>query len=325
MGMKCSAVTGDVFAHHDMAEHAECGERLAIALSGLPKGIQLLEPLRAAIEDIERVHRPQHVRLLREFSRGPGFIDSNTYVSPQSFEVALFAAGSASLAVERAIDGECCFALIRPPGHHAEPERAMGFCLFNNVGVAVAKLLEEHSVDRVAIVDWDLHHGNGTQKIFYNDDRVYFCSIHECGLFPRTGWVDEIGAGRGKGYTLNAPLRPGGTIADYVSIFENIFSPVIERFNPDLIVVSAGQDPLMDDLKGSMKLLPPDFGVLTRIIADLIDQPLAVVLEGGYGPSHGLAISHIFEALGGKQYVADSELARPSTNHLVSLLEKVAL
>jgi acetoin utilization deacetylase AcuC-like enzyme len=324
--MKCSVITGDIFKSHDWETHTESSERLAIALSGIPENISVLDPVKATIADLELVHRPQHVRLLRELSRGPRYIDINTYVTAQSFDVALYAAGSAGLAVERALDGEHSFAMIRPPGHHAESDRSMGFCLFNNAGVAVARALKEGLVDRVAIIDWDLHHGNGTQEIFYNDERVLFCSVHQCGSFPRTGWIDEIGRGQAKGYTVNAPLRGGATIADYSLVFEYIFTPVIRRFNPDLIVVSAGQDPLFDDLRGNMKLTPPDFGFLTKRVMEITDQPLALVLEGGYGPSHGEAIAHIFNALCKKKdYEEEGKLARPSSFHLVDTLKKVHL
>jgi acetoin utilization deacetylase AcuC-like enzyme len=323
--MACSVITGDVFATHDLPSHAECGERLRVALSGVPEGLKVIKPVRATTEDLERVHHRQHVRLLRELSRGVRFIDPNTYVTPASFDVALYAAGSAIRAVERALDGESCFAMVRPPGHHAEPDRAMGFCLFNNVGVAVARAFAQKAVDRVAIVDWDLHHGNGTQKIFYHDDRVLFCSIHECGAFPRTGWIDEVGAGSGKGYTLNAPLRAGAGIDDYALIFEEIFSPAIERFAPDVIVISAGQDSLSDDLRGNMNLKPEDYGVLTRIVREITGGPLALVLEGGYGPSHGKAIHHIFEALQNRPYEYACEYARPSSHHLAGTLRKLLL
>jgi acetoin utilization deacetylase AcuC-like enzyme len=323
--MKRSVITGEVFAQHDFEAHAECGERLYTALAEIPDGIVRHKPVKASIEDLERVHKRQHVRLIRELSRGMRYLDANTYVTPKSFEVALYAAGSAIAAAERACEGEHCFAIVRPPGHHAEPDQAMGFCLFNNIGIAAASLLETKRADRLAIVDWDLHHGNGTQKIFYNDDRVLFCSIHECGAFPRTGWIDEIGKGRGKGFTLNAPLRAGATIADYSLIFDEIFVPVIERFEPDVILVSAGQDPLADDPRGNMKLEPEDFGLLTQSLLEASDRGLGLVLEGGYGPSQGKAVGHIIEALGGRPYPAPEGLARPSSHHLVERLKKVAL
>jgi len=132
----------------------------------------------------------------------------DTYVTGESFRVASLAAGASIAAVRCSLSGESCFALVRPPGHHAEPGRAMGYCLFNNAAVAAAWALDR--VERVAIIDWDLHHGNGTQKIFYESDRVLFCSIHQANIFPWSGWIDEVGAGRGKGFSLNAPSQPAG-------------------------------------------------------------------------------------------------------------------
>jgi acetoin utilization deacetylase AcuC-like enzyme len=263
--------------------------------------------------------------MIREFSShgGQHFIDHNTYVTGASFEVASFAAGAAIQAAHRALDGEHCFALIRPPGHHAEPDRAMGFCLFNNAAIATSAALDR--VDRVAIIDWDLHHGNGTQKIFYSDDRVLFCSVHQSNTFPHTGWVDEIGSGPGKGYTINAPLRAGSNIADYRLVFEEVFIPALDRFRPDLVIVSAGQDALFDDPKSGMLLFPSDFGVLAALVRDATGQPLAFVLEGGYGPSHQDAITQIFSSLKGAVVQPESPNAHRTTRDLVLLLKKMQM
>ncbi|MDI6876843.1 MAG: histone deacetylase [Methanomicrobiales archaeon] len=319
---RCSAICGDVFAEHDIETHTESGARIRQVLGGAPAGITWREPRKASRRDLERVHHPGYLRWLQEISSGAHFIDPNTYVTAHSFEVAACAAGSAIAAVERAMDGEHCFALVRPPGHHAEADQAMGFCLLNNAAIAAANALT--SVERVAIVDWDLHHGNGTQNIFYGSDRVLYCSVHQEGAFPRTGWVDEIGSGSGRGYSLNVPLKKGATISDYRAVFTELFVPALERFRPDLLIVSAGQDPLADDRHGSMCLQPADFGVLTRILMGASDLPLALVLEGGYGPSHGAAVSHIFQALQGKR-IAGGEAGEPrrSTRALIGTLKKV--
>ncbi|MFA7198277.1 MAG: histone deacetylase [Methanoculleus sp.] len=319
--MRSSVIYGDIFTRHDMEAHPESAARLRTALSGVPDNIPWRPPVRATEEDLERVHLPQYVRWVRELARGTCFLDLNTYVTCHSFDAAAYAAGSTFAAVERALDGEHLFALVRPPGHHAEPDRAMGFCIFNNAAVAAAKALRE--VDRVAILDWDLHHGNGTQTAFYGSDRVLYCSVHEENSFPKTGWVDEIGTGAGRGYTLNAPLAPGSTIADYAQVFDEVFIPALTRFRPDALIISAGQDALADDEHGRMNLVPEDYGVLTGMLIDGTDLPLALTLEGGYGPSIGKAIAAIFRALAGKRFEPGEQPLHESTRKVVELLKKV--
>lgn len=319
--MRSSVIYGDIFTRHDMETHPESGSRLRAALSGIPENVRWRPPVRATEEDLARVHRPQDIRWVQEVARGTCFLDPNTYVTCHSFEAASYAAGSTFAAVERALDGEHCFAMVRPPGHHAEPDRAMGFCIFNNAAVAAAKALL--SVDRVAILDWDLHHGNGTQKAFYGSDRVLYCSVHEENSFPKTGWIDEIGTGAGRGYTLNAPLAAGSTITDYRYIFDEVFIPAIVRFRPDVLIVSAGQDALADDEHGRMNLVPEDYGVLTGMLNDGTDLPLALTLEGGYGPSLGEAIAAIFRALRGERHTPAERPLRRHTQRVAEILKKV--
>lgn len=342
--MKYSAITGPVFEQHDKEGHIECKDRLIGIIRNLPECLTLREPVPADPVDIERVHNPAYLAWLRQqcarnaeydFIRDSvyiggsfthcrlfsGDIDENTYINPHSYEVATYAAGSAIAAVERTMDGESCFALVRPPGHHAAGAWAMGFCLINNVAIAAARALLE--VDRIAIIDWDVHHGNGTQDIFYNDRRVLYCSIHQDEAFPHTGSLDQTGTGPGTGYTINAPLPFQSTIADYSLVFEEVFLPAIARMKPDLILISAGQDHLSDDPVGDMRLLPEDPGYLTGLVLDATDMPLALTLEGGYGPSNGAAVRNIFAALGGTRFPLRDVKPGKKTPDLVGRLRRI--
>jgi len=320
--MKCEVITGEIFCLHNLPGHPENRERLRLALSGVPRRVRRLGPVEASRADLERVHRREYLAWLEGIATGECYIDFNTYVCPDSFRVAVHAAGSAIVAASEATEGHSCFALVRPPGHHAEAGHARGYCLLNNAAIAAAASLG--SVDRVAIVDWDLHHGNGTQNAFYSSDRVLFCSAHQAHLFPGTGKIAETGSGAGRGYTLNAPLEAGSTIADYRLVFEEVFCPTIERFRPGLLIISAGQDALTDEPKGDMALVPEDYATLTWLLMDAAGVPPALVLEGGYGPSHGLAVAAIFRALGGMRGEGEP-VGEPfrSTRDTVRILKKV--
>lgn len=342
--MNYSAITGPIFEQHDCEGHVECRDRLLGILERLPQQVVCREPVPAAPGDIERVHHPGYLKWLRaqcernveyDFVRDSifvggqftpsslfsGYIDENTYINPHSYEVATYAAGSAIAAAERALKGESCFALVRPPGHHAASAWAMGFCLINNTAIAAAKALR--TVNRVAIIDWDVHHGNGTQDIFYNNGRVLYCSTHQEDAFPHTGHIGETGIGTGTGFTINAPLPRRSTIADISLVFEEVFLPAIVRMDPGLVIVSAGQDVLEDDPVGDMQLLPADLGYLTRLLLDRTQMPLALVLEGGYGPSHGAAVRNILEALGGARFAAADRPPSRKTAGLVAKLRKI--
>lgn len=342
--MNCSAITGPIFEQHDCEGHVECRDRLLGIIERMPQQITRREPVPAAPGDIERVHHPGYLKWLRaqcernveyDFVRDSifvggqfipsslfsGYIDENTYINPRSYEVATYAAGSAIAAAERTLEGESCFALVRPPGHHAASAWAMGFCLINNIAIAAAKALR--AVNRVAIIDWDVHHGNGTQDIFYNNGRVLYCSTHQEDAFPHTGDISETGTGAGTGSTINAPLPRKSTIADIALVFEEVFLPAIVRMDPDLIIVSAGQDVLSDDPVGDMQLLPEDLGYLTGLVLDRTRMPLALVLEGGYGPSHGAAVRHIFGALGGTRSARTDRAPAKRTTALVAKLRTI--
>lgn len=343
--MKCSAITGEIFANHDCKGHKECHDRLVSIIQRLPEGLPLYPPVPATFEELQRVHVPGYLAWLERqcvrhvdfctldeyiYTGGylennqikQGFLDQNTYINPCSYEVATYAAGSAIQAVDRSLAGECCFALVRPPGHHAEADRAMGFCLLNNAAVAAAHALQK--VDRVAIIDWDAHHGNGTQSIFYASNRVLYCSTHEVDTFPQTGTLQEIGSGEGQGFTINAPLAHKSGIADYYAVFTEVILPAVERFRPDLVIVSAGQDILSDDPQDCMLLEPADIGTLTALVSDGRDCPLSFVLEGGYGPSQPEAIRSVFDTLSGTTPArVPQEPVKKANRKTIELLKKL--
>ncbi len=293
-------------ARHDLAGHPESQARLEQALAGVPPRERLHLPTVAGgtEEAVSRVHAPAYIAALRARCAAlpegqAGYLDPDTYIRRHSYGTALSAAGYAIEASRLALAGTSAFAFVRPPGHHAERTHGMGFCLFNNVAVAAMDALA--MTERVAIVDWDVHHGNGTQSAFYTTDRVLYCSVHRRFHFPGTGWYSELGAGRGAGYTLNAPLPAGSTGPDYDHIFRTVFCPAIAAYRPGLVLVSAGQDALAGDPLGGMALEPRDFGAMTRHLLEVAARPLALVLEGGYGPRHGEAVAAILRALKGEE------------------------
>jgi acetoin utilization deacetylase AcuC-like enzyme len=236
------------------------------------------------------VHDPRYIEGVRGFaSSGGGWLDADTYCGPGSFDVALMAAGAVVSGVDAVLDGVAthAFALVRPPGHHATPQRGMGFCLLNNIAIGVARSLER-GLQRVAIVDWDVHHGNGTQDAFYASDQVLFCSVHQSPFYPGTGDADERGEGAGKGYTVNVALRAGRTDDDYLAVVDRLFLPALKAFEPELVMISAGYDAHADDPLGGMRLTERGYAEMTARLLDVAHQfaggKLVAVLEGGYDP-----------------------------------------
>jgi len=277
----------------------------AIASEFRTRGGDVREPRAATHEELARVHQPDYVGLIAETAGRAVALDADTFTSPDTYDVACLAAGAAVSAVDVVLepdgagstttgDGTDRFtlsrrrralALVRPPGHHAEADRAMGFCFFNNVAVAAAHA-RALGVERVAIVDYDVHHGNGTQWSFYTDPSVLFISSHQFPYYPGTGAASEIGRDRGTGFTINLPLAAGATDADYELVYSRVAIPALRQFRPDLILISAGYDAYLDDPLGGMRLSSECFGRLTSMIAEVADEVAAgrvvAVTEGGY-------------------------------------------
>ena len=294
-GLPTAILRSARYLDHETGAHVESAGRLLaierrLGQEGLLAGRPEVPFGPASIASVERVHDSDYVARLAAFAdRGGGRIDADTVVGPDSFDVAMLGAGAAIALVDAALAGTVRrgISLSRPPGHHATPARGMGFCLLNNVAIAAAHALAQ-GVPRVMIIDWDVHHGNGTQDAFYEEDRVLFCSIHQWPLYPKTGRATERGAGRGTGFTLNIPQPPSRTDADYERLVDEIIVPAAVGFHPDLILVSAGFDAHAADPLGGMDLTAAGFGRLSdRVVAladTLCDGRLVAVLEGGYDP-----------------------------------------
>lgn len=258
----------------------------AIAALHVRAGGRVASPSAAADEDLARVHTAAHRARIAATAGHPAMLDPDTYTSPASYEVACLAAGAAIDAARHAYQyGEAALALVRPPGHHAEPDRAMGFCLYNNIAVAAAAL-RASGVPRVAIVDIDVHHGNGTQAAFYSDPTVLYISTHQFPYYPGTGAASETGEGAGKGFTLNIPLAGGATDDVYEDAYVSRVIPALEAFGPEIILVSAGYDAHKLDPLASMRLTTAGYARVVGIVADagrrLCHGRTAWVTEGGY-------------------------------------------
>jgi acetoin utilization deacetylase AcuC-like enzyme len=279
---------------HTWHGHVEQAARLqavraALAASGLDRSLTRLAVRPATDAALEAVHTPTLLRRVRQLaSYGGGQFDSDTYVTADSWDVAALAAGAAVGAVE-AVAGEgagSAFALVRPPGHHATPDRAMGFCLVNNIAVAARAAVQRLGLRRVAIVDYDVHHGNGTQDIFYDDPAVLFVSSHAAPFYPGTGAAAEFGGPGARGATLNIPMPFGAGDRSYAAVFAELVAPALRRFQPELILVSAGYDAHWSDPLGPMVLSAEGYNALTSSLIALADElcdgKIVLVLEGGY-------------------------------------------
>jgi len=284
------------YLRHDAGGHPENSGRLVaiekkVRASSLYKDLVHLEPRRATEAEIAANHDRALIETIRQSaSNGLQYVDRETFVCSGSYDAALLSAGAGLTAVDQVLDRHCdnVFAAVRPPGHHAEHDRAMGFCLFNNVAIAARYAIRERGLNRVFIFDWDVHHGNGTQHSFYNDPSVYYSSIHQYPCYPGTGSANETGSGDGLGTTLNFPLDADSGDYEYLDIVGNKLIPEIFKFKPDLIIISAGFDAHEADPLAEMAVSTDCYGTLTRLIADVAEEVcggrLISMLEGGYDP-----------------------------------------
>jgi len=262
-------------------ERAHVFDAVAARWSGI--GVASAAPRPASRDELVRVHSPDYLDAIALSSGRAVMLDPDTFTSPESVEIAGLAAGATVQAAEHAIaNREPAFALVRPPGHHAERDRAMGFCLYNNVAVAAASAIA-HGLERVAIVDIDVHHGNGTQWMFYDDPKVLYVSTHQYPFYPGTGAANEVGIGEGAGFTVNVPLEMGATDADYALVYRAAILPVIEAFAPDLMLVSAGFDAHERDPLASMRVTTHGYASIVRQLVNASrNGSIAFVTEGGY-------------------------------------------
>ena len=293
--MTTALIYDPVFTKHETGHHPENPERFRVILSALEEDESLWAklnkpaPKAATDEDITRCHSAGLVEQISSLcERGVPFIDMDTVISARSYEVSRLAAGAAIVAVDQVFSGESenAFALVRPPGHHATPNQAMGFCLFNNAAIAARYAQARYGAERVLIIDWDVHHGNGTQDIFYKDPTVFYLSTHQYPYYPGTGAASERGLDRGEGTTLNIPLKQGTPARSHREAFGDALKAIEEKFPPDLIIISAGFDSRRGDPLGGLLLEDSDFREMTKEVMGLAERHASArvvsVLEGGY-------------------------------------------
>jgi acetoin utilization deacetylase AcuC-like enzyme len=295
MSKKTGIVKDKRYLQHSAGfAHPESPQRLAAIYEMLENPVMSwkfteIEPREATHDEIATVHSSSYINFVAS-TAGQDFVmlDPDTATSPETYQIAKLAVGGVCNAIDCVVSGEVdnAFAFVRPPGHHAERDAAAGFCIFNNVAIGAMHAILKHDMKKVLIVDWDLHHGNGTQHIFYNDPRVLYFSTHQYPYYPGTGGIEEIGCGQGEGYTINVPLRGGARDEDFVKIFRRILEPVALEFDPEIVLLSAGFDIYYQDPLGGMRVRPEGFAAMARILLNIAEAccqgRFVAVLEGGY-------------------------------------------
>lgn len=285
--MRVAYITDDVYLKHDTgAMHPESPQRLRSinkAIEPLHEFLIFRSPISVSERILELVHPPEHIEMIRRVSEYGGSIDSDTICSNDSYDAATMAVGAGVVALNGIKSGEYerAFCAVRPPGHHATPAQAMGFCLFNNIAIA-ARYAQIAGYEKVMIIDFDVHHGNGTQDTFYEDDTVFYFSSHQAYAYPGTGAQSERGKGKGEGFTANFLMMPGSGDSELFEIYEDQLPPYIERFKPDIILVSAGYDLHESDPLAQLNVTTEGVRKMVRTVLDTSDVPFVFFLEGGY-------------------------------------------
>lgn len=295
MSRKTGIVKDTRYLQHSAGfAHPESPERLAAIYEMLENPLMdwkfiHIEPREATHKEIEMIHSPSYVNFIASTAgQRCVYLDPDTSTSPETYEIAKLAVGGVCNAIDSVIKGNAdnAFAFVRPPGHHAEKDTAAGFCVFNNIAIGAMHAISKYGFKRILIVDWDLHHGNGTQHSFYKDPRVLYFSTHQYPYYPGTGSLQEFGQVAGEGYTINVPLQEGAGDAAFVKIFHKILQPVALEYKPELVLLSAGFDTHFQDPLGGMRVTPEGFAAMTRILLNIADSccqgRFVAVLEGGY-------------------------------------------
>ncbi|MBA7687051.1 Histone deacetylase-like amidohydrolase [subsurface metagenome] len=316
--MTVGFVYDPIYLKHDTGQHVENAKRLEAIISyleqtGLKQQLTFISPRPASTEELSLVHDKGYISHIQDVAqKGGGWLDADTVMSPNSYEAAVYAAGGLIRATEAVMNGEVdsAFALVRPPGHHATSQRAMGFCLFNNVAIATKYALAKYKLERIAIIDFDVHHGNGTQATFYDNPHVLYISTHQYPFYPGTGSIEQTGTGAGKETTINIPLPAGCGDAEYLQSFEQIILPAVKQFKPQLILVSAGYDSHWDDGLALMQVSVTGFAQIIKIIRGLAEElcstRLVFTLEGGYNlTALATSVKATFDVLLGNTSIED--------------------
>ncbi len=318
--------------HQTGNSHPEHPRRLASVYRMLDadfsKGLISVEPVPVPLEYLELVHTPAYIeKVLKTADHDFTSLAPDTPASSKSYLSAWLAVGGCMKGLDSLISGECdvCFALVRPPGHHALPDRAGGFCIFNNLGITARYATKQYRIRRILIIDWDIHHGNGIQQLFYNKKNVLYFSTHDMLLYPYTGDWDETGKDRGKGYTINIPLPREIKDAEFLYLYQKILDPVISQYCPELILVAAGFDAHHDDLIGRSQLTEKAFRWLTLLLLNLRARinhpPILFSLEGGYNPkSLTICVKEVLQAL--TEAETNQEIPAEKTQRVSKLVEK---